>query len=394
MEDIQGAESKHLLVDKELPGLREAVLQLVIKEHDVETPYGRLHCTMKGVPKGERPVILTFHDIGLNHKTCWDLLFNHEDMAEILHHFAVCHVDALGQHEGANTFSTGYEYPSMDELSETLALVLKHFGLKSVIGLGMGAGAFMLTKFALDFPQMVEGLVLININPCAEGWMDWAAHKISGWTHALPDLVISHLFGKEEINHNQDMVATFRHHVMKDMNHFNLQLFIKSYESRRDLEIERPMPGCNNRTLKCPCLLVVGDNSPAVDAVVECNTKLDPTKATLLKMADCGGMPQIDQPAKLTEAFKYFIQGMGYMPSASMTRLVRSRTASGSSVTSFDGPRSRSHTTEGNRSRSHTNEGNRSRSHTAEHQRGRSHTAGSTDGAVDQAVPKAPEVSC
>lgn len=26
---------------------------------------------------------------------------------------------------------------------------------------------------------MVEGLVLININPCAEGWMDWAAHKVA-----------------------------------------------------------------------------------------------------------------------------------------------------------------------------------------------------------------------
>ncbi|KAG7245006.1 hypothetical protein INR49_023572 [Caranx melampygus] len=249
-------------------------------------------------------------------------------MSEIMQHFAVCHVDAPGQHEGANTFSTGYEYPSMDQLSETLPLVLKHFGLKSVIGMGIGAGAYILTRFALDYPNMVEGLLLININPCAEGWMDWAAHKISGWTHAMPDMIITHLFGKEEIHHNQDMIATYRHHIINDMNQFNLHLFVKSYESRRDLEVERPVPGSNVRTLKCPSLLVVGDSSPAVEAVVECNTKLDPTKTTLLKMADCGGMPQVDQPGKLTEAFKYFIQGMGYMPSASMTRLVRSRTAS------------------------------------------------------------------
>ncbi|XP_037329901.2 protein NDRG1a [Pungitius pungitius] len=398
MDDIQVVESKPLLVDRELPGLREAVLQLVIKETDVETPFGRIHCTMKGVPKGDRPVILTFHDIGLNHKTCWDTLFNHEDMSEIMQHFAVCHVDAPGQHEGANTFSTGYEYPSMDQLPETLPLVLKHFGLKSVLGIGIGAGSYILTRFALDFPDMVEGLMLININPCAEGWMDWAAHKISGWTHAMPDMIITHLFGKEEINHNHDLIGTYRHHITNDMNQFNLHLFIKSYESRRDLEIERPIPGGIFRTLKCPSLLVVGDTSPAVEAVVECNTKLDPTKTTLLKMADCGGMPQVDQPAKLTEAFKYFIQGMGYMPSASMTRLVRSRTASGSSVASFEGNRSRSHTHEGNRSRSHTNEGNRSRSQTTENQRGRSHTGGSMDGTansgVDQAVPKSTEVSC
>nr|XP_020462503.1 protein NDRG1-like [Monopterus albus] len=383
MDEIQIVESKPLLVDKELQGLREAVLQLVTKEHDVETPHGRIHCTMKGIPKGDRPVILTYHDIGLNHKTCWDTLFNHEDMAEIMQHFAVCHVDAPGQHEGANTFSTGYEYPSMDQLSETLPLVLKHFGLKSVIGMGIGAGAYVLARFALDNPNMAEGLVLININPCAEGWMDWAAHKISGWTHAMSDMIITHLFGKEEIHNNHDLITTYRRHILNDMNQFNLHLFVKSYGSRRDLEIERPVPGSNVRTLKCPSLLVVGDSSPAVDAVVECNTKLDPTKTTLLKMADCGGMPQVDQPGKLTEAFKYFIQGMGYMPSASMTRLVRSRTASGSSATSFEGSRSRSHTTEGNRSRSPTNEGSRSSS-----------MDGTASSNVDQPAPKSAEVSC
>ncbi|XP_034016083.1 protein NDRG1a [Thalassophryne amazonica] len=383
MDNIQVVESKPL-VDRDVLGLREAVLQLVTKEHDVETPFGRVHCTVKGIPKGDRPVILTYHDIGLNHKTCWNTLFNHEDMHEIMQHFAVCHVEAPGQHEGAHSFSTGYEYPSMDQLAETLPLVLKHFGLKSVIGMGIGAGAYILTRFALDYPNMVEGLMLININPCAEGWMDWAAHKLSGLTHDLSGMIITHLFGKEEIHHNQELVGTYRHHIINDMNQFNLHLFVKSYESRRDLEIERPIPGSHVRTLKCPTLLVVGDNSPAVDAVVECNTKLDPTKATLLKMADCGGMPQVDQPAKLTEAFKYFIQGMGYMPAASMTRLARSRTASGSSITSFEGSRSRSHTTEGNRSRSHT----------AEHQRSRSHTEGSLDGSADQAVLKSTEVSC
>ncbi|XP_048849508.1 protein NDRG1a isoform X2 [Brienomyrus brachyistius] len=366
----------------------DSVGEVEAVEHDVETPYGKVHCTLKGVPKGDRPVILTYHDIGLNHKNCFSPLFTHEDMQEIMQHFAVCHVDAPGQQEGVATFPSGYEYPSMDQLSETIPLVLKHFGLKSIIGLGIGAGAYILAKFALDYHTMVEGLVLININPCAEGWMDWAANKITGWAQALPDMIITHLFGKEEIQNNHDLIATYRHHIQTDVNQSNLQHFVKAYGSRRDLEIERPVPGghITVRTLKCPALLVVGDSSPAVDAVVECNTKLDPTKTTLLKMADCGGLPQVDQPGKLTEAFKYFIQGMGYMPSASMTRLVRSRTASGSSVTSFDG----------NRSRSHTNEGGRMRAHTADNQRhappdGPGESGGT---AADQAVPKSTEVSC
>ncbi|XP_032078417.1 protein NDRG1 [Thamnophis elegans] len=397
--DSRVAEQKPL-VDKE-----EAITRLLpdidvdIQEQDIETVHGSVHVTMCGTPRGNRPAILTYHDIGLNHKTCFNPLFNNEDMQEITQHFAVCHVDAPGQQDGAPSFPPGYMYPSMDQLSETLPGVLKQFGLKSVIGMGTGAGAYILTRFALNYPDMVEGLVLINVNPCAEGWMDWAATKISGWAHALPDMVISHLFGKEEIHSSHDLIHTYRQHIINDMNQSNLHLFVNSYNSRRDLDIERPVPGVNVITLQCPSLLVVGDSSPAVDAVVDCNAKLDPTKTTLLKMADCGGLPQVSQPAKLAEAFKYFIQGMGYMPSASMTRLMRSRTASGSSVTSMEGNRSRAHTGEGARSRSHTGEGPRSRAPTGDAPRNRaatdielsSNSAKTTSG---QPSPKSMEVSC
>uniref|UniRef100_A0A8C8YWK3 Protein NDRG2 n=1 Tax=Prolemur simus TaxID=1328070 RepID=A0A8C8YWK3_PROSS len=325
------------------PGVSEGPLSAVFpQEQDIETLHGSIHVTLCGTPKGNRPVILTYHDIGMNHKTCYNPLFNYEDMQEITQHFAVCHVDAPGQQDGAASFPMGYMYPSMDQLAEMLPGVLHQFGLKSIIGMGTGAGAYILTRFALNNPEMVEGLVLINVNPCAEGWMDWAASKISGWTQALPDMVVSHLFGKEEMQNNVEVVHTYRQHIVNDMNPGNLHLFINAYNSRRDLEIERPMPGTHTVTLQCPALLVVGDNSPAVDAVV---------------LTDITLSPCLSQPAKLAEAFKYFVQGMGYMPSASMTRLMRSRTASGSSVTSLDGTRSRSHTSEGPRSRSHTSEG-------------------------------------
>uniref|UniRef100_A0A8C8RB06 N-myc downstream regulated 1 n=1 Tax=Pelusios castaneus TaxID=367368 RepID=A0A8C8RB06_9SAUR len=201
---------------------------------------------MYGTPKGNRPVILTYHDIGLNHKTCFNPLFNFEDMQEITQHFAVCHVDAPGQHDGAASFPCTF--------TDTFSFILLHITalcrLKSVIGMGTGAGAYILTRFALNNPEMVEGLVLININPCAEGWMDWAAAKISGWTHALPDMVISHLFGKEEIHHNHDLIYAYRQHIINDMNQNNLHLFVNSYNSRRDLEIERPFPGADVVTLQ------------------------------------------------------------------------------------------------------------------------------------------------
>uniref|UniRef100_A0AAX7UU55 N-myc downstream regulated 1b n=1 Tax=Astatotilapia calliptera TaxID=8154 RepID=A0AAX7UU55_ASTCA len=373
----------------------DSVFNPQITEEHVETQYGNVHCIMTGTLKGNHPAILTFHDVGLNHKSCFETLFNHQDMYEIIRHFPVCHVEAPGQHEAAKTLPAGHTYPTMDQLSEALPSVLKHFGLRSVIGLGVGAGAYILARFALNHPDLVDGLVLININPSAEGLMDTFATKLTGWTQTLPDTVIAHLFGKDEILTNHDLIATYRHRITTTMNQANVsQPLVKPFACIFATGQVNPnhmfsLSDCFIFLLVCRCstLLIVGDNSPAVEAVVDCNSKLNPTKTTLLKMSDCGGLPQVDQPAKVIEAFKYFIQGMGYLSSASMTRL-HSRTTSSSSLMSLDGPRSRAHTNELQRSQIS--------SHSNDEKRVRSHTDVSMDSisSVNQSVSKTTEVAC
>uniref|UniRef100_A0A8B9JJ43 Protein NDRG2 n=1 Tax=Astyanax mexicanus TaxID=7994 RepID=A0A8B9JJ43_ASTMX len=329
LQDVQLTEIKPLLTDKNGRNFQDFDCQ----EHDIETPHGVLHVTLRGTPKGNRPVILTYHDIGLNHKSCFNTLFNFEDMQEITQHFAVVHVDAPGQQENAPPFPSGYQYPTMDELAEMLPSVLTQLKINSVIGIGVGAGAYILTRLALNQSTLVEGLVLINVDPCAKGWMDWAASKLSGWTSNLVDIVMGHHFSTDELTENQEIIQTYRLHIAQDINQDNLALFCNSYNGRRDLEIERPILGINEETVNT--LKDRLEHDVFSFSQVECNSRLNPTKTTLLKARD---------PGKLAEAFKYFVQGMGYMPTASMTRLARSRTHSASSVSSVEGVRSRTHT--------------------------------------------------
>lgn len=44
----------------------------------------------------------------------------------------------------------------MDELANQLNYVLGHFGIKSFIGFGVGAGANIFARFALAYPQKVD----------------------------------------------------------------------------------------------------------------------------------------------------------------------------------------------------------------------------------------------
>ncbi|XP_034768873.1 protein NDRG2-like isoform X1 [Acipenser ruthenus] len=308
------------------------------QEHSIETPYGLVHVTIHGSPKTRRPAIVTYHDVGLNHKSCFGPLFRFEDMQEITKNFVVCHIDAPGQEEGAAAFPVGYQYPSMDQLAEMVPCILQYFNFRSIIGVGVGAGAYILSRYTLTFPDSVEGLVLINVDVSAKGWMDWAAEKLTTLTSSLTEKILGHLFSQDELYAGTELVQTYKENISQAPNLYNIELFWKSYNSRRDLNIDR------GSTLKSPVMLVVGDQAPYEDAVVECNSKMDPTQTSFLKMADSGGLPQLTQPSKLTEAFKYFVQGMGYMPSACMTRLSRSRTASLSSSYSIDGTRSRSRT--------------------------------------------------
>ncbi len=64
----------------------------------------------------------------------------------------------------------------------------------------------------------------------------------------------------------------------------------------------------------------MGDHSPHEDDVVETNGRLDPTKSSFVKFADCGGMILEEQPAKMCESLRHYLQGLGYVPHLSITR--------------------------------------------------------------------------
>ncbi|KAI5640348.1 ndr family domain-containing protein [Phthorimaea operculella] len=134
----------------------------------------------------------------------------------------------------------------MDELANQLNYVLGHFGIKSFIGFGVGAGANILARFALAHPQKVDALALINCTSSQAGWIEWAYQKMNsrslrarGMTQPVLDYLMWHHFGRFAEDRNQDLTQMYRMYFTRHVNPTNLSLFIDSYVRRTDLAISR-----------------------------------------------------------------------------------------------------------------------------------------------------------
>lgn len=100
----------------------------------------------------------------------------------------------------------------MDELAAQLLFVISNFGLKSIIGFGVGAGANILARFALNHSEKVGALCLINCNSTTSGWMEWGYQSFNarylrskGMTQGVVDYLMWHHFGRNPEERNHDL---------------------------------------------------------------------------------------------------------------------------------------------------------------------------------------------
>lgn len=289
------------------------------KEERIETARGSIMVAVQG--DQSKPAIITYHDLGLNHVANFQAFFNFSEMRLLAQNFCVYHVNAPGQEEGAATLPEGFVYPTMDELGEQISDVVIHFNLKTFIGLGVGVGANILVRFALAHPEKVDTLCLLNCLSTTAGWIEWGYQKLNarhllskGMTQGALDYLMWHHFGRLTEERNHDLVHVYREYFEHHINPTNLALFIDAYIRRTDLNIIRELDQSrqsSSRTVKVPVLNMTGALSPHVDDTVTFNSRLDPTSSTWMKLQDCGMILE-EQPAKVVEAFRLFLQGNGY----------------------------------------------------------------------------------
>ncbi|XP_053407343.1 uncharacterized protein ZK1073.1-like isoform X2 [Mercenaria mercenaria] len=308
--------------------------------------------------------ILTVHDLGCNHNS-WRNFLEHESMKHITNRAAFIHVDVPGQEDGApdlppeeestsaisnigRRLSMGterkgsfreqteecYTFPSMQSLGEDLVCVLDQLDVKNVVGLGEGAGANIIARFAMSHPKRVLGICLVHCTGTTAGFMESLKDKVIGWkldhigmNPTAEAYLVLHRFGsssmtfekaenKEELN---KVLTTFQDGLRSKLNPHNLNRYVQSFMKRT----------CITDTIQkitCPVLMVTGDKASFNHTVHHLygymSQKLDKAKIELLEVEGVANVLE-EKPQKLAESFLYFCQGIGVVGGVPMPRVER-----------------------------------------------------------------------
>ncbi|KOM55077.1 hypothetical protein LR48_Vigan10g096900 [Vigna angularis] len=337
------------------------------KECTVKTSKGSLSVLVCG--DQEKPALITYPDVALNYVSCFQgLLFCPDAASLLLHNFCIYHIDAPG-HEvgicilllhskfrvpsyvcvhrlfyvtlslyivnslapfnvvesnlrirvdldlGADVISSDEPLLCVDDLADQIAEVLDFFGLREVLCLGVTAGAYVLTLFAMKYKERVLGLILVSPICKAPSWTEWLYNKVLmnllyfyGMCGLLKECLLQRYFSKELRGNVQgaesDIILTCRR-LLDERQSLNVMRFLQAINARHDLTE-------GLKELQCKTLIFAGESSPFHAESVYMSTRMDNRNCALVEVQACGSLVTEEHPNSMITPLECFLMGYGY----------------------------------------------------------------------------------
>ncbi|CDP08242.1 unnamed protein product [Coffea canephora] len=296
----------------------EDAMSFARKEHLVKTGRGCVSVSVVGDP--DKPALITYPDLALNYMSCFQGLFYCQEASSMLfHNFCIYHISPPGHELGAVAINPDEPVLSVDDLADQIVDVLDYFGLGIVMCMGVSAGAYVLTLFAMKYTKRVLGLILVS--PICKGpsWTEWLCNKVMsnllyfcGMCSVVKELLLIRYFskgvrGSAEVPES-DVVQSCRR-FLGERQSPNVLRFLEAMNERPDITD-------GLRKLRCRSLIFVGENSPCHSEALHMTSKLDRRFSALVEVQACGSIVTEEQPDAMVIPLEYFLMGYGfYRPS-------------------------------------------------------------------------------
>jgi len=225
-------------------------------------------------------VFITVHDVGATYQN-WVNFLKDESMVDIRSRSVFLHVAIPGQEPGAQDLPKDFSFPTMQQIGVGLVTILDQLRVKSVVGLGNGAGANIITRFAMMHPTRVHGIVTVN---------NTATESLGRFTDRL-----------------KARLSALKPDQKEGLNERNAASFAEAYKRRKEF-----MSELNDR-IKCDVLLITGMKSKYVGDTEAIHREMRPGLCSIIKVEEVSE-PLIEAMEKVAEAVLLFCQGLGLLP--------------------------------------------------------------------------------
>ncbi|CAG2168648.1 unnamed protein product [Oppiella nova] len=246
--------------------------ELRVEERVVQTKaFGAVKVHIQGSLDAiqSKAVFLTVHDIGANHSSMKEFVDNESSLLTKHNNSArnCVLLPRLLRVEG---------FPTIQQIGEEVIRdVLDALSVPLVVGVGEGAGANILARFALAHPSRVLGLVLVHLVSAEVGFLDQLKDR---FFHRRNSQQMSPLdvIGKDSTDEtSRALLEAYRARV-QTLNARNLQKYVTAYMNRKVI----------SDLAEVDVLLVAGARSPYCAGVEAIHSKCNKTKTSLLKVDD------------------------------------------------------------------------------------------------------------
>jgi len=296
------------------------------------------YCTLNVFVQGDledrhgKTVIITVHDVGSNQKSFINFV-NHPSMSEVKQKAIFLHVCIPGQEDNAPEFMG--EYPTLAQLGEDLVCILDAVDVRTCIAFGEGAGANIICRFALSWPNRIMGIILVHCTSTTAGVIEYFKDMLTNlrlesgmMTQGAWDYLIAHKFGSADKKEKQQYIDELK----STMNPKNLSKYLYSFSKRTDFSTI-----IGAKLINMDALLVTGAKAPHLQSIYNTHKSMNKKKTTLLVVDNvCDVMSEA--PENLARSLILLCKGCGVLSGVSIPGMERQRTLS-SSMEEADRPR-------------------------------------------------------
>jgi len=295
------------------PGTPSKTGQVPVQSIPIETKCGIITAHVQGDLEQveNRGVFLTVHDIGSNSRSFLDFT-EHPIMNAIKMRSLFIHLDLIGQQDNQQDLPEDFEFPPIKTIGEELLVeVLDKLKIKLIVGIGEGAGANILVRFANKHHSRVLGLVLIHLAPAGVGVLERLKSQISTGKRRFSEfsaenIVELHRLGDSSgrsgqsspppQSEQQQLMPLYNSRVY-NMNAKNIKRYAISYMNRKELPLLRDMD----------ILLVAGSRSPYLNGTQKYFAQCDKEKTSFLKVDHVVDV-LTEAPEKLAKSILLFVK--------------------------------------------------------------------------------------